>query len=142
MGRKGVSVSDPISDLFTRLRNGQMARRVTVRAPYSRFAIAVLDVLVSRGYLHNFRVVPPASPIAPQYNQLEIALKYSADGTGAIRMIRRVSKPSRRVYKSIHQLPKASAGLGEWILSTPAGVMHCAEAREKMLGGEVLGELL
>lgn len=87
-------------------------------------------------------MIPPASPRAPQYNKIEIDLKYNTEGDGAIRKIRRVSKPSRRVYRSIHELPLASGGLGSWIMSTPKGVMHCAEAREKRVGGEILGEVL
>lgn len=142
MGRKGVVLADPISDLFTRIRNGQMARRAAILHPYSRFAAAVVQVLVSQGYLSGMRVVPPASPRAPQYNKIEIALKYDSEGNGAIKRIRRVSKPSNRIYRSVHELPLASGGLGSWILSTPKGVIHCAEAREKTVGGEVLGEVL
>lgn len=142
MGRKGVLLCDPISDLFTRLRNGQAARRATILHPYSRFTAAVLASLHRHGYIAAFEVIPPASPRAPQYSTLQISLKYNLHGLPAIRRIRRVSKPSRRVYRGIHELPLASGGLGSWILSTPAGVLHCAEAREKRVGGEVLGEIL
>ena len=142
MGRKGVCVSDPLSDMFTRIRNGQMARRLSIRSPYSRLALSVLDVLVRQGYLRGVQVLYPESPKAPQYNQLEIFLKYDSQGNGAIRSIKRVSKPSRRVYRAINDLPKASGGLGCFLLSTNQGIMHCAEARCRRVGGEVLGEVL
>lgn len=142
MGRKGVVLADPISDLFTRIRNGQLARRASILHPYSRFSAAVVQVLVAQGYLSGMSVIPPASPRAPQYDKIQIDLKYDSHGNGAIKKIRRVSKPSRRIYRGFQELPLASGGLGSWILSTPEGVVHCAEAREKRVGGEILGELL
>lgn len=142
MGKKGVCLADPLSDLFTRLRNGQNARRVSIRTPYSRLLLSVLTVLLERGYLRGVRVIPPESPKAPQYNTMEVFLKYDPLGKGAIKSIARVSKPSRRVYTPIDKLPRASSGLGCFILSTPKGVLHCAEARRLRVGGELLGEVL
>lgn len=119
-----------------------MARRASIRAPYSRLALSVLSVLVERGYVRGVRVVGPESVRAPQYDMLEIFLKYNAQGRGAISSIKRVSLPSRRVYKSIAELPLPAAGLGCFILSTHKGVIHCADARRLRVGGEVLGEIL
>ncbi len=142
MGKKGVLVRDGLSDLFTRLRNGQMARRASIRAPYSRLSLSVLSVMTERGYLRGVRVVGPECVRAAQHDQLEIFLKYDPHGKGAINEIRRVSKPSRRIYKRIEKLPVSNAGLGTYLLSTSRGVMHCADARRYRVGGEVLGEIL
>lgn len=142
MGRKGVSISDPVSDLFTRIRNGQMARRASIGLPYSKFAIAILGVLVREGYLIGARTVPPASPRAPQYNTLEAFLKYDAAGEPAIRSITRTSIPSRKITSSVRRLPVAKGGLGTLLLTTPKGVITCREAREFNVGGEILGEVL
>jgi small subunit ribosomal protein S8 len=139
MGRKGVAVSDPLSDLFTRLRNGQRARLASVSLRYSRFAISILDLLVREGYLLGVRVIPPASPRAPQYNTLEAFLKYDPQGRPSIKSINRVSIPSRKVVTSIAKLPVPKGGLASWILTTPKGVMTCAQARANRVGGEIIG---
>lgn len=141
MLKKGVLLRDPVSDLFTRIRNGYLVKRATVRHPHSRIAAAVVNVLIHQGYLSGMRIIPPESPRAAQFHTMEIDLKYDISGQPAIRSLRRVSKPSRRVYRNISDLPLASNGLGSWILSTPKGVLHCAEARRKHIGGEVLGEV-
>lgn len=142
MRGKGVLLADPISDLFTRIRNGQAAKRAAILHPRSRVAASVIDALIRAGYVASMRIIPPACPRSPQFDHLEITLKYDNDGNGAIRRIRRVSKPSKRVYRRIDQLPLASRGLGSWVLSTPKGVLHCAEARKQRVGGEILGEFL
>lgn len=142
MGRKGVSISDPVSDLFTRLRNGQLAKRASVGLPYSKFGLAILAVLVREGYLIGARTIPPASPRAPQYNTVEAFLKYDASGEPAIRSISRVSIPSKTVFSSVRKLPASKGGLGTLLLTTPKGVITCREARELNVGGEVLGEVL
>jgi small subunit ribosomal protein S8 len=139
MGRKGVYVADPLSDLFTRLRNGQRARRASVSLRYSRFAISILDLLVREGYLLGVRVVTPVSPRAPQYNTLEAFLKYDSQGRPCIKSIDRVSTPSRRFTTPIGKLPVAKGGLASWILTTPKGVMTCAQARADRVGGEIIG---
>lgn len=139
MGRKGVSISDPVSDLFTRIRNGQMARRASIGLPYSRFALAILSVLVREGYLVGVRKVPPSSPRAPQFDTLQAFLKYDAAGTPAIKTIERVSVPSRRVASSVRRIPVRNGGLATLLLTTPKGVLTCAEARAKNVGGEILG---
>lgn len=139
MGRKGVSISDPVSDMFTRIRNGQMARRASIGVPFSRFRLAILALLVREGYLLGVRTVPPASPRDPQFNTLEVYLKYDSAGHPAIKSITRASTPSKPYFSSIRRLPLANDGLGTWILTTPKGVLTCAEARSQNVGGEVLG---
>ena len=143
MGRKkGGLVSDKLSDLFTRIRNGQLARRVSILAPYCRLSCAVLAVFIERGYIRSVREIEIAPRPAPQFKQLEVFLKYDEEGQGAIKKIKRVSKPCRKVYSKIDDLSRNGRGLGCWILSTPQGVMHCGKARERRVGGEVLGEIM
>jgi small subunit ribosomal protein S8 len=132
-------VSDPLSDLFTRLRNGQRARRASVSLRYSNFAISILDLLVREGYLLGVRVVTPVSPRAPRYNTLEAFLKYDSRGQPCIKSIDRVSTPSQRFTTPIAKLPVAKGGLASWILTTPKGVMTCAQARADRVGGEIIG---
>jgi small subunit ribosomal protein S8 len=139
MGRKGVSISDPVSDLFARIRNGQLARRSSIGLPYSRFGLAILEVMVREGYILGVRTVPPPSPRAPQYNTLQAFLKYNAAGEPAIRTISRTSIPSRRVTSSVRKLPLVNGGLATLILTTPKGVLTCAEARAENVGGEIIG---
>lgn len=132
---------DPISDLFTRIRNGYLAKRATVTHPYSRHAAGVISTLVRQGYLTDMRILKPKSSRDAQFDTIEFDMKYDIYGKPAIRTIRRVSKPTRRVFRRIDDIPLASNGLGCWIISTSQGVFHCAEAREKRIGGEVLGEV-
>lgn len=139
MGRKGVWILDPVSDLFTRIRNGQLARRASIGSQYSRFGLAILDLLVREGYIVGVRIVPPAGPRAPQYNTLEILLKYDSTGSPAIKSIQRVSLPSRRIYSPVQKLPTPKGGLATLILSTPKGVLTGIEARAHRVGGEILG---
>lgn len=141
MVKKGVMLRDPISDLFTRIRNGYMAKRATITHPYSRLSSDVVNVFIRQGYLREMSVLPPESPRHAQFNSMLITLKYDTLGNPAVRSLRRVSKPSRRIYRGVDEIPLATGGLGSWILSTPHGVLHCAEAREKRAGGEVLGEV-
>lgn len=142
MPKKGVWLRDPVSDLFARIRNGYMAKRATITHPHSKMTANVVNAFIRQGYLKGMRIVPPESPRHAQFNRMEIDLKYDVTGQPAIRSLRRVSKPSRRIYRGIDALPLASGGLGSWILATPAGVLHCTEARKRRLGGEVLGEIL
>ena len=139
---RGVLLCDPVSDLLTRIRNAQGFRLANVEHPHSRLTASIVSCLIRLGYVQSMEVVPPASPKDPQFNKMRITLKYDTEGTPAIRKIRRVSKPSRRIYRSIAELPLASAGLGSWILTTPKGVLHCAEARRENVGGEILAEIL
>ena len=131
-----MSMSDPVGDLLTRIRNAQHARHSRCVAPASRLKADVLDVLKREGYIRAWKVAEVRTGIS----QLEIELKYS-EGEPAIKEVNRVSKPGRRVYAKIKELPKVYAGLGISILSTPKGVMSDAEARAANVGGEVLARV-
>ena len=128
-----MSLSDPLGDLLTRIRNGQRAGKVSVDAPASKLRANVLDVLKREGYIRGFSESEERTGI----RQLQVELKYH-DGEPVIRSIDRVSKPGRRVYSKIKDLPRYYNGLGIAILSTPRGVMSDAEARAANVGGEVL----
>lgn len=141
MSKRGVMLRDPVSDLFTRIRNAYMAKRASLTHPYSRQTASIVSTLIDCGYLSKMEVRRPVDPRKAQFDTMHIDLKYDAYGNPAIRKIRRVSKPSRRMFRSIHDIPLSRNGLGCWIMSTPKGIMHCAEARNKQVGGEVLGEV-
>ena len=128
-----MSMSDPLGDLLTRIRNAHGARQTKCVAPASRLKGDVLEVLKREGYIRAWQVKEVRTGIS----QIEIELKYS-EGEPAIKEITRVSKPGRRVYSKIKELPKFYSGLGISILSTPRGVMSDAEARAANVGGEVL----
>ena len=128
-----MSTHDPISDLITRIRNAQMRSKSKVSTPGSKMRANVLEVLKSEGYIRGYASVEHASG----HNELEIELKYF-DGEPVIKEITRVSKPGRRVYSGIKELPRVYAGLGVSILSTPRGVLSDGEARAANVGGEVL----
>ncbi|MDP6603755.1 MAG: 30S ribosomal protein S8, partial [Rhodospirillales bacterium] len=123
----------PLSDMLTRIRNGQRAHKETVVAPASRLHSNVLDVLKREGYIRGFSQFEVRTGI----NEVRIELKYF-EGDPVIREINRVSKPGRRVYSKIKDLERIYSGLGISILSTPRGVISDAEAREANVGGEVL----
>jgi len=128
-----MSNSDPLGDMLTRIRNAQRARHTSCMAPASKLRANVLDVLKREGFIRGFA----AEQLRPGVAQLRIELKYDA-GEPVIKEITRVSKPGRRVYSRIKELPRVYAGLGVSILSTPRGVMSDAEARAANVGGEVL----
>ncbi len=128
-----MALSDPIGDLLTRIRNGQRAKKTAVNAPASRLRSNVLDVLKREGYIRGYSQFE----VRPGIDELKIELKYY-EGDPVIRKISRVSKPGRRVYSKIKDLPRFYNGLGIAILSTPRGVMSDAEARDANVGGEVL----
>ena len=128
-----MTMSDPLGDMLTRIRNGQSARKDTVISPASRFRLNVLDVLKREGYIRDYSRVE----LRPGVHELKIELKYH-DGTPVISEIKRVSRPGRRVYYGIRDLPRVYNGLGIAILSTPRGVLSDSEARTANVGGEVL----
>ena len=128
-----MSLTDPIGDMLTRIRNAQMRRRDTVSTPASTLRGRVLDVLKTEGFIRGYTDGVGENGI-PTY---EIELKY-ADNTPVIRTIERVSRPGRRVYASVKNIPQVASGLGVSIMSTPKGVMADHEARSQNLGGEVL----
>ena len=128
-----MSMSDPLGDMLTRIRNAQRARHTSCVAPASKLRANVLDVLKREGYIRGFA----AEVLRPGVAQLRIELKYN-EGEPVIKEITRVSKPGRRVYSKIKELPRVYAGLGVSVLSTPRGVLSDAEARAANVGGEVL----
>ena len=128
-----MAMSDPLGDMLTRIRNGQSARKTVVSSPSSRFRTNVLEVLKREGYIRNYSSVD----VRPGIKELKIELKYH-DGMPVISEIQRVSRPGRRVYYGIRDLPRVYNGLGIAILSTPRGVLSDSEARTANVGGEVL----
>lgn len=127
-----MSMTDPISDLLTRIRNGQGAGKVEVSLQSSRVKLAIVSVLKSEGYISDFAVSRDGGK-----STLTIALKYHA-GKPVIERLERVSRPGLRLYRAKDGLPKVLGGLGIAIISTPAGVMTDREARRAGHGGEVL----
>jgi len=128
-----MTMSDPLGDMLTRIRNAQRAQKVSVISPASKLRTNVLEVLKREGYIRGFS----REELTPGIAELKIELKYH-EGRAVIREISRVSKPGRRVYSKIKDLPKVYNGLGISILSTPKGVMSDTEARAANIGGEVL----
>ena len=130
-----MTMSDPLGDMLTRIRNGQMARKSVISSPSSRMRSNVLEVLKREGYIRGFSKSDSVERV--KTTELSIELKYY-EGEPVIREIKRVSKPGRRVYSKINDLPRVFNGLGISIISTPRGVMSDNEARAANVGGEVL----
>jgi len=127
-----MSMSDPIADMLTRIRNAQMAQKSSVVMPSSKIKVAIAGVLQSEGYIDGFSVRADGSKA-----DLELALKYYS-GRPVIERIERVSRPGLRVYRGSDELPRVMNGLGVAIVSTPRGVMTDRKARAEKVGGEVL----
>jgi small subunit ribosomal protein S8 len=127
-----MSMSDPISDMLTRVRNAQMAAKLTVAMPSSKLKVAIAKVLKDEGYVDDFVICDNGGKLI-----LEIVLKYYA-GRPVIERIDRVSKPGLRIYKGAEKIPRVMNGLGVAIVSTPRGVMTDRKARANNVGGEVL----
>jgi small subunit ribosomal protein S8 len=127
-----MSMQDPIADMFTRVRNGQMANKVSVLMPSSKVRVAIAGVLKEEGYVQSFAVTGDVKPV------LEITLKYF-EGKKVIESIERVSRPGLRIYKKKDELPKVLGGLGVAIVSTSKGVMTDRAARKAGMGGEIIG---
>jgi small subunit ribosomal protein S8 len=128
-----MAITDPIGDLLTRIRNGQMRGMAKIQSPNSRQRVRVLDVLQQEGFIRGYAEVEFKSG----RRELEIELKYH-EGRPVIRELKRVSTPGRRVYASVKELKPHRSGLGLSIVSTPQGVMTDATAREKNVGGEII----
>ena len=126
-------MNDPIGDMLTRIRNAQMRHKSTVLTPAAKLRAWVLDVLADEGYIRGYEKVTGKDG----HPALEISLRYY-EGAPVIRELKRVSKPGRRVYMSVKDLPAPRQGLGVSIVSTPRGVMSDANARAANVGGEVL----
>ncbi len=126
-----MSMSDPIADMLTRIRNAQAMEKAVVAMPSSKVKVAIAQVLKDEGYIDGFAVRGEAKP------ELEVQLKYYA-GRPVIEKIERISKPGLRIYRGTNDLPRVMNGLGVAIVSTPKGVMTDRKARANGVGGEVL----
>jgi small subunit ribosomal protein S8 len=127
-------VTDPISDFLIRLQNASMAKKTHVSLPLSRMKLSIAEILVREGYVSDI------DPKAKKENKLSVALVYK-NGRPAISGVKRISKPSRRMYMGTRELKPIKRGFGLLVLSTPAGILTGKEAREKRVGGEALFEI-
>jgi small subunit ribosomal protein S8 len=130
-----MTMTDPIADMLTRIRNANTAMKDTVRMPSSKLKENLARVLEREGYIEGFSVAPADGHPG---NVLEITLKYSADRDRTIAGLRRVSKPGLRIYAQADKMPRVLGGMGVAVLSTSQGLMTDREARSKRVGGEVL----
>ena len=128
-----MTMSDPLGDMLTRIRNGQMAAKTVIECPFSKLRENVCKVLADEGFIRAYKVEANDN----NKKSIRIELKYS-EGRGVIRQIDRVSKPGRRTYKGAKDMPRFYNGLGVLIVSTPKGVMTDHKARDENVGGEVL----
>jgi len=128
-----MTMTDPLADMLTRIRNGQQARLYSVKAPYSKLKASVLEVLKREGYIRDYK----KEELKNNKANLIIELKY-LDGIAVIKEVKRSSRPGLRRYSKITELPKIFNGLGIYVLSTPKGVLSDHEARLENVGGEVL----
>ena len=126
-------MNDPIGDMLTGIRNAQMRGKSTVSTPASKLRAWVLDVLADEGYIRGYEKTSSTDG----HGAIEISLKYF-DGVPVIKELKRISKPGRRVYLGVKDIPQVRQGLGVSIVSTPQGVMSDANARAKNVGGEVI----
>ena len=128
-----MSMNDPLGDLLTRIRNGQQARKETISAPFSKLHENVCKVLKEEGFVRDYKV----NALDNNKKEIVVYLKY-AEGRGVIRKIDRVSKPGRRIYTNVKDMPRFYNGLGILVLSTPQGVIADSKARAANVGGEIL----
>ena len=127
-----MTIIDPVGDMFTRIRNGQMRSLSRIDVPASKFRLQILEILKLEGYINNFFVEK-----SKNINTLKVDLKYY-EGNPVIKDIKRISKPGRRVYSRAISIPKIQNGLGLAIVSTSKGVMSDSEARKNNIGGEII----
>jgi small subunit ribosomal protein S8 len=127
-----MSLQDPIADMFTRVRNGQQAKKVSVSMPSSKLKVAVAKLLKEEGYIADYAVAGDVKP------ELSVELKYF-EGKAVIESLQRVSRPGLRIYKKRGDLPKVMGGLGIAIVSTSKGLMTDRAARGAGIGGEIIG---
>ncbi len=136
-----MTISDPISDMLTRMRNAVMAGHSTVSIPKAKIKVAILDILKTEGFIEDYEEGAPDNKV---HETLRVQLKYVGERRErrpVISGLRRVSRPGRRVYVGKSEIPWVQAGMGVAILSTPKGVMTGTNARKKGLGGELLCEV-
>ena len=126
-----MSLSDPIGDMLSRIKNSQMRNHKNVQLPSSKFKVKIAEVLKMEGYIIDYKVTDDLKP------NLKINLKYNS-GNPVISTIERISKPGRRIFSSAESLPKINNGLGIAIVSTPKGVMTDVDARKQKIGGEII----
>jgi len=131
-----MTMTDPISDLLTQIRNALLAKHDRLDVPASKLKLEVCAVLKQEGFIENFRLVE-----ATPQSAIRIYLRYNAEGVPAIQHVKRVSKPGRRVYRGVDDLHEVRNGLGVGIISTSQGLLTDSEARARRVGGEVLCEL-
>ena len=125
-------LTDPIADMLTRIRNGNMAKHTEVKVPFSKIKESMANILKNEGYIAGYEIKEEGN-----IRDIVITLKYM-DGDAVIKGLKRISKPGRRVYTSVENLPKVLGGLGIAIVSTPKGVITDKECRKHSVGGEVL----
>lgn len=128
-----MQITDPIADLLTRIRNAQSSKHETVKVPASNMKKAICQILVDEGFIKNFVVEEDG-----KQGMITINLKYTINREGAIKGLKRVSRPGLRIYSNAEELPRVMKGLGIAIVSTSKGIMTDAKARKENIGGEVL----
>ena len=129
-----MSMTDTVADMLTRIRNGQKTKLMFVSMPHSLTKCAILNVLKEEGYIASYKI----SDVRAGIKEIEVVLKYSSNGKPAIKEIKRVSKPGKRVYTAIDTLPGYYNGMGIYVLSTSKGVLSDRNARTSGVGGEVI----
>ena len=127
-----MHLTDPIADMLTRIRNGKMAKHTEVKVPFSKIKESMANILKNEGYITGYEIKEEGN-----IRDIVVTLKYM-DGDAVIKGLKRISKPGRRVYTSVENLPKVLGGLGIAIVSTPKGVITDKECRKHSVGGEVL----
>jgi ribosomal protein S8 len=127
-----MHLTDPIADMLTRIRNGNMAKHTEVKVPFSKIKESMANILKNEGYITSYEIKEEGN-----IRDIVVTLKYM-DGDAVIKGLKRISKPGRRVYTSVENLPKVLGGLGIAIVSTPKGVITDKECRKHSVGGEVL----
>ena len=127
-----MNLTDPIADMLTRIRNGNTARHIEVKIPFSKIKKSIAEILKNEGYIVSYEVKEEGTK-----RDIVVTLKY-VDGEAVVKGLKRISKPGRRVYSSVESLPKVLGGLGIAVVSTPKGVITDKECRKHSVGGEVL----
>jgi len=134
-------MTDPISDMLTRIRNASMVKKSDVVIPMSKIKFEIAQILKKKGLVNDVQVLNKDTKKATVFGEMKISLKYKNDGSSAISSIKRISTPGLRVYVKKDSLPKVLNNLGFAIISTPNGLMTNKEARKRDLGGEVICEI-
>jgi small subunit ribosomal protein S8 len=131
-----MNTTDPIADMLTRVRNASRAKHPTVDVPFSKIKLALAKILEQEGYISGFEIREDAKRKA-----LRLSLKYDAQRRPVVNGLRRVSRPGRRVYAGMHDIPRVLGGMGTVVVSTNRGIMTGREARRRHLGGELIAEV-